>query len=84
MPRITFSHKSLDLEVPQDASFLEVCKEHDAPQDFGCTVGSCGTCCIVIEKGAEHLAPVTDDAAVELPTRGRWPLPTASSARVAS
>lgn len=61
MPRITFSHVSLDFEVPQDASFLEFCREHDAPQEFGCTVGSCGTCCIVIEQGAEHLAPVTDE-----------------------
>ena len=44
MPKITFLRDGTTLEVPVGASFLQVCQDNDAPHDFGCTVGSCGTC----------------------------------------
>jgi ferredoxin len=61
MPKITFLATGLVLEVPSGASYLEVCKQHKAPQDFGCTVGSCGTCRLELVAGANNVDPATDD-----------------------
>ncbi len=61
MPKITFSKTGTTAEVPVGTSYLEWCQENDAPQDFGCTVGSCGTCTLVIEAGAENVQAVTDE-----------------------
>ena len=61
MPKITFLKTGETVEVPVGASFLEVCQTRDLPHDFGCTVGSCGTCCLVLEEGAENVQPITDE-----------------------
>ena len=61
MPRITFSETGQTFEAPAGASSLEFCQANETPQDFGCTVGSCGTCCIVVTAGAESLDPATDE-----------------------
>lgn len=49
MPKITFAKTGQTYTVAPGTSFLEFCQENDAPHDFGCTVGSCGTCVCVIE-----------------------------------
>ena len=61
MPKLTFSHTGATFDVPQGASYLEFCQANDAPQDFGCTVGSCGTCTIVVEAGIDTLPPPSDE-----------------------
>ena len=62
MPTITFPDHNKSFEVPEGKGFLEACQENDAPQAFGCTVGSCGTCRLVILEGAEHVdAPDEDE-----------------------
>ena len=61
MPTITFLKDGSTLEVEAGASFLEACQANDAPHDFGCTVGSCGTCVLVLEQGAENVQPLTDE-----------------------
>ena len=61
MPKLTFSHTGATFEVPEGASFLEFCQENDAPQDFGCTVGSCGTCSVVVEAGGDSLPAMEDE-----------------------
>ena len=61
MPTITFSQTGQTLEVEVGASFLEACKAAETPQNFGCTVGSCGTCCILIESGEENVQPRDDE-----------------------
>ena len=62
MPTITFSKTGQTFEVAEGTSFLEFCQENDVPQDFGCTVGSCGTCICVPSAGAESLnAPSQDE-----------------------
>lgn len=61
MPTITFLKTGQTLEAPEGASFLEFCQENDAPHDFGCTVGSCGTCVCVLESGAENVNPIDDE-----------------------
>ena len=61
MPTITFSHTGTTLEVAEGAAFIEACQAADAPANFGCTVGSCGTCAMVVEAGAENLSPSDDE-----------------------
>ena len=61
MPKITFLKTGDIFEVPEGTSFVEFCQENDAPHDFGCTVGSCGTCRLVLEEGADNVNPVTEE-----------------------
>ena len=50
-------------EVPEGTSFLEFCEQNDIDHDFGCTVGSCGTCHLVLEAGADNVQPITEEEA---------------------
>ena len=70
MPKLTFLVTGETHEVPAGTSFLEFCRTHDAPHEFGCTVGSCGTCILSIERGAENVDPITPEEAetVEMTT----------------
>jgi ferredoxin len=61
MPKITFAKTGQVYEVPAGISFLEFCQKNDAPHDFGCTVGSCGTCVCVLEEGAQNVNPMEDE-----------------------
>lgn len=61
MPTVTFVERNRSYQVPAGKSFLEMCQENDAPHAFGCTVGSCGTCRLVIVSGAANVDPATDD-----------------------
>jgi ferredoxin len=61
MPKLTFLKTGETFEVAAGTSFLEFCQKHGAPHDFGCTVGSCGTCVLVFESGAENVNPATND-----------------------
>lgn len=61
MPKLTFLVTGQSFEVPAGTSFLEFCQKSNAPHDFGCTVGSCGTCRLVIEKGADQVNPITPE-----------------------
>lgn len=58
MPKLTFLKTGASFDVPEGTSFLEFCQENDAPHDFGCTVGSCGTCILTIEQGADNVNPI--------------------------
>ena len=61
MPKITFLKTGQTFEVPAGTSFLEFCQENDAPQDFGCTVGSCGTCACLLTEGGENVNESNDE-----------------------
>ena len=61
MPKITFLKTGTTVEVPAGTNYLEYCQENDMPQDFGCTVGSCGTCTIVLDAGGENIQAITED-----------------------
>lgn len=61
MPRITFTKTGQTYDIAAGTSFLEFCQANDAPHDFGCTVGSCGTCVCVLEAGAANVNPVSDE-----------------------
>ena len=61
MPKVTFLANGQVVECEDGASFLELCQDNGAPHEFGCTVGSCGTCRVVLTEGAQNVDPVTDD-----------------------
>ena len=61
MPKITLLRNGKSYAVPAGTSFLEFCQEQQAPHDFGCTVGSCGTCVLVLEPGAQNVSAPTAD-----------------------
>lgn len=70
MPRITFAVTGETYEVPEGTQFLDFCQENNLPHDFGCTVGSCGTCALVVTEASGELPPVGDEEAetVEMAT----------------
>lgn len=61
MPKLTFLKFNQSFEVPVGTKFLEFCETHDDLHDFGCQVGSCGTCVLTIESGAQNVNPVSKD-----------------------
>lgn len=61
MPKITFVRDGTSIQVPNGGSFLKACQDEDAPHDFGCTVGSCGTCVLTFASGAENVDPPSKD-----------------------
>ena len=58
MPKITFAKTGKTYECEAGKNFMDVCDEVGAPHDFGCTVGSCGTCVCVVEP-AGNVSPAT-------------------------
>ena len=61
MPKLTMLATGESYDVPAGTSFLAYCQDQNVDFDFGCTVGSCGTCRCVIESGAENLNPATGE-----------------------
>ncbi len=61
MPKITLVSNGQSYELPEGTSFLEFCQTNDAPHNFGCTVGSCGTCVSALDEGAENVDPPSED-----------------------
>jgi 2Fe-2S ferredoxin len=55
MPKITLLSNGQSYQVPAGTSFLAFCQDQDAPHDFGCTVGSCGTCRCIVVEGAQNV-----------------------------
>ena len=66
MPKITLASNGKSYDVPAGTRFLHFCQDQRAPHDFGCTVGSCGTCRLVLETGGEHVNPKSDEEAETL------------------
>jgi ferredoxin len=66
MPKITLLRNGRTYEVPVGTSFLDFCLDQKAPHDFGCTAGSCGTCVLALESGAQNVNPVSPDEAETL------------------
>lgn len=61
MPKITFVRDGTSIQVPAGGSFLKAAQDADAPHDFGCTVGSCGTCVLTFASGAENVSAPSKD-----------------------
>lgn len=60
MPKLTFLDNGHEYEVAVGTSFLDFCQDN-GEHDFGCTVGSCGTCRLTIESGAENVNAASQD-----------------------
>lgn len=61
MPKITYLPTGATYEVASGARYIDLCQKEDLPQPFGCTVGSCGTCCVVIREGYDRCVPPTSE-----------------------
>lgn len=61
MAKLTYLPTGKTYEVAEGTSFLDLCQQEGLPHDFGCTVGSCGTCRCVVEEGAENVNAPTDE-----------------------
>ena len=61
MPKITLTSNGQTYEVAAGTSFLDFCQENNVPHDFGCTVGSCGTCRCLVTEGADNVNPATHE-----------------------
>ena len=60
MPKVTFLHDKLVVEVEAGTSMQDIVDQSKASLPFGCRHGSCGTCrCLVIE-GMANLNPLTN------------------------
>ncbi|HPF15473.1 MAG: (2Fe-2S)-binding protein [Planctomycetes bacterium] len=65
MPKLTLTDTGDTFEIPADTSLIEFAQERGLSLQFGCTMGSCGVCCVIVESGMENLSPISD---VELET----------------
>jgi ferredoxin len=61
MPKLTFVRHAKTFEVESGTRFVEFCEDHPGLHEFGCQVGSCGTCVSTIESGASNLNPPSRD-----------------------
>ncbi|MBL8858930.1 MAG: (2Fe-2S)-binding protein [Planctomycetes bacterium] len=61
MPKLTFVRSNQTFDVPVGTRFLEFCDDHPGLHDFGCQVGSCGTCVLTLVAGADQVNPLTTD-----------------------
>lgn len=61
MPKITFLSTGEIKDVPDGTSLLEYSQSTQAGIPFGCTVGSCSTCTVVVTEGADTLDPASED-----------------------
>lgn len=58
--KITVKNESVSFEVP-DGSMLKVHLQKNSPMLFGCGQGKCGVCICSVTRGAENLAPKSQD-----------------------
>lgn len=54
---VHFTLEDMDVEVPVGSEFLDVVEACGADVTFGCRTGTCGTCRVRIDHGAQNLAP---------------------------
>jgi ferredoxin len=66
MPKVTFVKEKLEIEVPQGANLRDEALKAGVEVYTGINRyvnclghGTCGTCKVVVKKGAEHLSPKT-------------------------
>lgn len=59
MPRVTFVHDKISIEVPVGTRVMAAVEQSKATLPFGCRLGSCGTCRCIVVEGAEHVNALT-------------------------
>jgi 2Fe-2S ferredoxin len=67
VPRVEFLESIFGpgkaIEAPEGGALVDLCDEHYAPIPFSCRSATCGTCHVVIVKGAEHFEPPNPEEA---------------------
>jgi ferredoxin len=61
MPKIFFITDKIELDVAKGTSLQDAVKQSGATLPFGCRLGSCGTCRVLVEEGMENLNPMTSE-----------------------
>jgi ferredoxin len=61
MPTLRVEPNGETFDVPTGSPMLDYCRANDVPIDFGCTVGSCGTCRVIVVAGGDTLALITEE-----------------------
>ncbi len=61
MAKITIVKTGDSFECADGTKFLDACSEQKSQHEFGCTIGSCGTCLCFIDAGAENVDPASED-----------------------
>lgn len=56
MPLVHFVLEDMTAEVPDGASFIDIVDATGADVTFGCRNGTCGTCRVRIEEGAQNVS----------------------------
>ncbi|MEZ5974724.1 MAG: 2Fe-2S iron-sulfur cluster-binding protein [Planctomycetota bacterium] len=59
MPILTLTDSGDRFEVPAGTSLIEFAQDQNI-LSFGCTMGSCGVCCVIVEQGMDNLNPISD------------------------
>ena len=58
MPIVSNTAESKDYEVPSDGILYDELERQGTELPHGCLAGSCGACKIIVEQGADNLAPI--------------------------
>lgn len=61
MAKVTFVTDKLTVEVKKGSKVPDIVDQCGASLPFGCRMGSCGTCRVIIEEGIENLNPRTEE-----------------------
>lgn len=59
--RVHFVLEDMEVEVPAGSRFQDVVDASGADVTFGCRNGTCGTCRIRVEEGAENISPMESE-----------------------
>ncbi len=60
MPKVTFLHDKITVEVAAGSSLQDAVANSAATLPFGCRMGSCGTCRCLIVSGHENVNELTE------------------------
>lgn len=61
MPKVTFVTDNIIVEVKKGSKIPDIVDQCGASLPFGCRMGSCGTCRVIIEEGIKNLNPRTEE-----------------------
>lgn len=61
MPTLRVEPNGETFDVPAGTSLLDFSQANNVPIDFGCTVGSCGTCRVAVTAGADALPAIEEE-----------------------
>lgn len=61
MPKVTFLHDNITIEVEKGSTLQDAVERAGATLPFGCRMGSCGTCRCLVVEGMENINELTNE-----------------------